>query len=392
MAIASNTAAAISQLEAALTSPSIPPRAAKSCALLVEKLRRPVRVGIFGLRASDARGLLVAILGEDPLVSERAWPTVEFTFAEDTKTTATLSDGSTLVENALPGEDLMRREPVFLSIAAPIQSLERMSFLCVNAIDDHAEQMAALSWAARRTDIAIWCTLQFDPAEEGLWATAPDDLKNHAFLVTMAPDAGKVQRPSSMRADFDAVFAVPLAVDAAQTAGVSETKGLDRLLKRLASDIDEALSADVDAARLFLHRFGHLSNSADENGPGKEDKDRDRDRHRPDIDLVALISDPILYLKRRTRGLLETLEWPDEASGDWASAVLSHCGETAEGLRERAANWPEDDRRVVKLQQSLEEACDMAVLLEIEGGKDQAEDAATMLLQLREEFECALAA
>jgi hypothetical protein len=391
--LAPDTTSAIGQLEAALASPSIPARVAKSCAQLVEKLKRPVRVGLFGLHGDDTRAMLTSFLGEDLLPGSADWPTLEISWGETARVTATLSDATTLSEDGAPGADLLAKDPVFLSVASPQSALERMSFLCLNAGDNPAEQTAALSWAARRVDISIWCTRQFEPVEEGLWATAPDGLKNHAFLVITSPDAGSVPRPAGMVAEFDGVFAIPQQSDAVSAINFSDAPGWKKLLSRLGDDIEEALSADVDAARLFLHRFGHL---AVQPAPAKTEEPADAPAPRSvpesDVDMVALVSDPFLYLKRRTRVLLEELEWTDDAQDDWAANVLSHCGETAEELRERAANWPADHPRALTLQRSLDDACDMAVLLQIEGGPEQATDAANMLLQIRQDFEHELAA
>jgi hypothetical protein len=71
--------------------------------------------------------------------------------------------------------------------------------------------------------------------------------------------------------------------------------------------------------------------------------------------------------------------------------VLDGCCETAEGLRDRATAWPEDDRAAAALNQTLEEMGDTALLLQIEGGVDAARTAASLLRQVRWEFEQALA-
>jgi len=105
----------------------------------------------------------------------------------------------------------------------------------------------------------------------------------------------------------------------------------------------------------------------------------------------ALVSAPILHLKRRSRALAELLEWREEDE-DWSEEVLNHCAETAEDLRELLIGWPDDDPMVERLQTAVDEACDTVVLLQAEAGPDQAEDAARVLCQLRTDFEQAMAA
>lgn len=386
-AVFPQTASALENLEAALASAAMPARAARSCAGLIEKLRRPVRVGIFGTADSGKETLLRALLGADPLPLSGDWPTLEIGRAAAACVTATLSDGSTLTQEGPPTADLMGKVPVFLRIGLPSDALNAMSFLYLAAGDDPREQRAALTWAARRTDIAIWCTRAYPQAEAQIWAAAPEGLKHHAYLVATGPDAAALAGAGRAAQDFHAAFACP---------GPDPEAGAGALRRHLYADIDEARMADVDAAQLFLHHFGHLAAPGTAAAEPPQEDAAAAATEAPgsglDGDTVALMSEPLLYLKRRARALAEVVEWHDPASDDWAAEVLNHCTETAEGLRDRAANWPEDRTTVQALRRSLEEACDLAVLLQIEGGAAQAQDAAVMLLQLRGEIEHELAA
>ncbi|RBI87633.1 hypothetical protein DRV85_01535 [Rhodosalinus halophilus] len=394
--LSQETTAALARLEAALNAPGIPERAAQDCARLLDKLRRPARISIFGSRAADTRWLLCAILGADPLAGAQGWPAIELAHGDPPRAKVTLADGSTLAREGPPAADLLSSEPVFLSITVPWPALKRMSFLALPATADPAEQAAALAWAARRTDIAIWCTRRFDAAEAAIWAEAPARLKNHALMVQVATDAAPPLACQATEA-FEGTFTVARAPE--RLGQDDKPRGLDRLLARLEADIDEALRADVDAARLFLHRFGHLAAAqagprSVEDGPSARGNPaaRTRDDSRPDRERVELLSEPLLYLRRRARLLHETLELCEAGAGDWAAEVLAGCTETLEGLRERAARWPEDDFRAHELREAVEEACDVSVLLQAEGGEDQVEDAAVLLEQIRQEFERELAA
>jgi hypothetical protein len=104
-----------------------------------------------------------------------------------------------------------------------------------------------------------------------------------------------------------------------------------------------------------------------------------------------IVSAPILHLKRRSRALAEILEWREEDE-NWSEEVLTHCAETAEWLRDLAAAWSDDDPLTLRLRDAIDQACDSVVLLQVEAGPDQAEDAARVLYQLRTDFEQAMAA
>ncbi|MFW5642279.1 MAG: hypothetical protein ACOCY0_05890, partial [Roseicyclus sp.] len=105
-----------------------------------------------------------------------------------------------------------------------------------------------------------------------------------------------------------------------------------------------------------------------------------------------LVSGPlILHLKRRSRALAEILEWREEGDA-WPEQVLEHCAETAEALRELVSAWPDDDPVAERLRAVVDQACDTVVLLQLEAGPEQAEDAARVLYQLRTDFEQEMAA
>ncbi|MEM9318837.1 MAG: hypothetical protein AAGA70_07490 [Pseudomonadota bacterium] len=430
----SDTGDALARLEAALKAPNLPPREAERCAHLVERLTRPVRVGIFGLSTGGDDWLLTEILGPEFLPEGPDWPTLEVVYGDTQRTFVTFEDGVTNVYDGPPDAEILSLLPVFLRLEVPLAPLARMSFLYLATDDTLPEQLEALSWAEARTDIAMWTTAWFSENEAQIWAQAPDQLKNHAILVATGPGQSEAELTSRAGFDFDAVYIVPRSVGA--------SRGVERLLARLNSDIHEARSADLDAAHLFLHRLGHLIPTyvapepqhlpekdavfgLDQAAHGMVEAPGFAEapvapfepaeatpapapaaapapvtgRHQPSADAQILLSEPLLYLKRRARALLEMLEWREveaEPEGQedeaWPEEVLTHCCETTEGLQSRAMDWPEDDARALTLRRTVDEACDVAILLQVEGGPDQAEDAATMLLQLREDIERELAA
>jgi FtsZ-binding cell division protein ZapB len=61
-------------------------------------------------------------------------------------------------------------------------------------------------------------------------------------------------------------------------------------------------------------------------------------------------------------------------------------------LRELVSAWPDDDPLAERLRDAIDRACDTIVLLQVEHGTAQAEDAARILYQLRTDFEQAMAA
>ncbi len=433
----------LGRLEALLASGVLTQAEAVSCSGLAEALRRPARVAILGQSAREVTGVLRAMLGEGLVTVLPDGPAIELSFGEAVQHMATFEDGSSLSQEGYPSDNLMRHGPLFLQIEAPLPMLATMSFLALELGEDPDTYAPALRWAAKRSEIAILCAEGFGDTEAALWAAAPDRLKNHCYLVTTGD-----RDPASARARglFDAVVHAPAPSEASPPLAV--------LKRRLATDISDARQEDVDAAALFLHRFREaelspprddfaddaapLPSAAPEPGTRGDDTtpedlgpfadtvpdttatvavlddvaggapDGDSRTHEDDGDrsdpieddaaaadalaaIRALVSGPILHLKRRSRALAEILEWREEHE-EWSEEVLTHCAETAEALRDLVAAWPDDNPRADRLRDAVDQACDTVVLLQVEAGPDQAEDAARVLFQLRTDFEQALAA
>lgn len=394
--LAPRTRKTLEELEAALASSTIPPRIARSCQRLVEKLRRPIRVGLIGFETEKRRRLLAALLRTEVLPGRMLCPTLEIGFAEQPYTRATLADASTLAAEGYPQSELLDREAVFLQIGAPLEALRRVTFLHLAAGEDAAEQAAALRWAARRIDFAIWGTRSFSPVEDRIWNAAPPELKNHAYLVAFASKTEAGHLHDQAPPDFERVFFLPGDSGADNSVEADAQAGAQRLLDHLAADIDNALGEDLDAARLLLHRCGQrIVPPKPDWTPAEALARATMEMRQPDTTEIAgmvdLLSEPLIFLRRQARHLFEAMEWQDRDSPDWVGEVLDRCCEVTDGLRDRAAEWPEDEGPMPALRRLIDDASDMATLLQIEGGPEQAEDAAALLLQLRTTLEASLA-
>jgi hypothetical protein len=372
---------AVSQLEGLLAQASLSSRDATRCARLAEALRRPARLCLIGPDPAVLHWCLAGLLGETPIEAALMPPALEVGFGDAPRTTATLDDGGTIASQGLPDADVLARAPVFLAIEAPIEALRGMSVLTVCLDADAAQHGPALAWAARRSEIAIWCTRRFGAADARIWAAAPDRLRHHAILVEQAANAAASRQAAA--AEFVACLTPDEHTPATFFTAIRD---------RLRIEMDEARAADIDATRLFLHRLGHPL-TVELNVPARPAAAPNADPLPCTADpaaLRALISEPLLYLTRRARTMAETLAWMEDDE-DWAAEVLDGCCETAERLRDRAAPWPEDEPVATALHRTIEEMGDTALLLQIEGGPDAAATAAALMGQVRWEFEQALA-
>lgn len=397
----------IARLEDLLVEHTLPRRDLETCARLVDTLKRPARVGLFGPEGNDNLAVLLSLLQADIEWPSIHWPTTEIGFGDTVHTTATFEDGSTVAEEGWPSGTLLSEGPIFLDIEAPYAPLDQMSFLQLQVGPTAPEQRGAFAWASQRTEISIWCTVSYTQLDRAIWTAAPPALKNRAFLAVT-----RDQPDSADAVGFGSTFFI---------AGKgTESGAVSSLRNRISRDIAEAHQADLDAAEVFLHRHSPAKaqlaaqQSAPQSITAKTEQEdppeaqvataahvspranarvqsRPLPGPPPPEHARALLSEPLLYMKRRARALSVKLDW-DECGDAWAEAVLEHCFETTEGLRDRTMDWPAEQDTFRDLQAMVDEACDTATLLQIETGPAQAEDAATLLQQIRDEFEHLLSA
>ncbi len=368
-ALAMDQTETLNRLQMLAQSDRLPARDAARCAHLADTLQMPVRVCLLGPASGDLRTMVYAILGSDVAPDGMPLPpAIEMRFGKSVQTQATLEDGTLLTCDGWPDADLLAQAPVFLQLHAPVPALNGMSFLALSLEVNPAMHRPALAWAARRSEIAVWCTPRFSVADARIWANAPERLTHHAYLVETDPSETTPHQAES--GSFTGTLHLPIPVDIAP------------LLNQLTDDIEAARVADIDAAQLLLHRLGHFGQASEyltievTPTPGRSVGQLAR--------LREILSEPTLYLARRARGLAEDLAWVDaDTDADWAETAIAHCVETTEGLRERAIGWPDDLPEFASLAAMIDEAADLILLLQMEAGPDQAEDAVGLLHQLR---------
>lgn len=372
---------AITQLDRLVASARLPARHANRCAHLAETLRRPARVCLLGPVSGDIGCIVQGFLGAWDLPCDRLPPAVEVQYGSEVRSSAMLEDGATLAHGGMPTEETLQRNPVFLQIELPLDRLLSMSFLVLSLEADPTMHRPALSWAARRSEIAVWCTPSFREADAGILRLAPERLNQHAYLLETRPDAVLPQHDAT--SNFIQTFGL------ASLGGGETPPDIKPLIDRLTADIEDARVADLDMAQLFLHNFGHMAPRRGDSADEACSSGGTLVRQLPEHDLRPLLSEPLLYLMERANDLAAQLE-PERLTEDWATSFLSHCTDTAGGLRDRAENWPDDIGPAQFIQAMIGEICDMTMLLKIEGGTEQAQDATAMLFQLRLAFEQAL--
>ena len=365
----------VNRLQNVLTGADLPPRALKTCRGLLEKLNAPVRIGLFGLPGAGKKTLLNGMLGQTIVPVDRDVPTLQLVAGSQAQTSAMLADGAQLDAPGYPAADLLAEGPVFLTVSSPICAKAQRTYLLVVCEDDPSDLVAGLQWAACRIDLAVWCTRGWSEREAKVWQTAPEDLQDHAILCLNDPGSKPIQSAPG----FEAVVHLdggPVEIPVSQ---------------RLQAITDEAVTQDLLAAELFLSRYGLDAPEAPEvpkapatvhTLPQASLADPVSEQAKTELaQLFRFVRNAALDMRRRLArapcgapDILQEFETVFETLADQA-LDLDHMTDT----------WPE-------LGTTLEDARDLALLLRMEGGIEQAEDAARLLLQLRFEMETKLAA
>jgi hypothetical protein len=390
-----------SRLSALLDSGAMSAAAAGAARELLDRLDAPARVVIFGLPGAGKSALMNILAGEVVIPAGFTVPTLLLRHGAAAKTEATLGDGSSRVWPGLAIKELREAEAAFIQLDLPLASLERMSLLEIVADETPDDQLAAMGWAAGRTDIAIWCSGAFDESEADLWRRAPELLQDNAILVLTQ------SRTPAANGDFRRSFAVDTAAARESLLPEGAAALIDEV-KRLAA---LGRQAYVDHALLFLSRYEsrragktvgatQATPAAKPATPAKSPlvlapaPARPPSRPRPGssrpLPMRADVPRQALdYLRLRAHDLSDALPKFGPAPG---TGVLGHCLETMEQLIERVSAPEEMDVDSADVEELVLETADVIMLLQSETGEAPAADAVTLLLQLRRELEARLAA
>ncbi|MBS0123690.1 hypothetical protein [Thetidibacter halocola] len=375
---------ALAQLEAC-PAQGLSPRAAQSRQSLLARLRSPVGIGVFGMPGSGKRQLVEALVGPDVAPRGLALPSFALRHATRPRTEAVLPDGNTVEIDGYPDACLAALNPLFLEIGAPVPRLAGCRVLLVAAEASRDDLSAALDWAAGQVDVSIWCSRDWTGFEQAVWQAAPDSLRNHAILLLTGDGTAERSAPPL----FETVVAAAMGAD-----GLGEERA-SVIADALAATIDEATVQDVLAAEAFLHRHGGPVEAPEVAAAPPAVPVHGALQHPTPAAMDPAARQALGRAFQHLRGSADALRLAlPEDPGDLAA--LEDGREVLEGLFETLADricgeqsleraWPE-------LCADVAEARDLALLLRIEGGAQGFEDAAMLLVQLREEMETRLAA
>ncbi|MEO9823205.1 MAG: hypothetical protein ABJF50_02175 [Paracoccaceae bacterium] len=443
----------IDRLLGALESNALPPAALDYAKHLLNRLTQPVRISVFGTPKSGKSELINMFVGEQLIPKDAQLPTTEFTWGEAEAMMVTSADGATEQFDRVDLNAVSGSNAAFLRVELPVPILKRIRLLEVVTEGSAAELESATDWAVRRTDIALWCTQDFDTIEQSVWSRVPDGLKDHAFLVVTKADILSAQKALSQKVaalesivaeEFHSLFAVATlqAIRAQASAEVDtamlQASGGNALSSEVLRHAERGRRADFDSAHMFLARYQitdvPAGKGATENveleqteapAPVSENVTPDAEpvpeadptppsAPEPVVQVETAVAEPkpvaavkvvvpkavpvenvkifaeaVHFLKRRGEGLTQTVATLNEGA---TNDIVGQCINSVEHLVDTFSQDESGCEAADAFIDDLSEAADLMVLMQTEAGDAPAADAVTLLLQLRRDIEMQLAA
>lgn len=259
------------RLQAAATNAGANAEVTKRARAHLAALTRPIRLSILAPTYLDRANLVNFVMGQAVLPQTMLCDLVRLSFAEHEELTVVKGDAAK-VDYPSPFDlvALAETDATEVNLALPLRALKKISVLATAAADLTG---ASIEWLAPQTDIAIWCTHDFDHKDQRVWAQIPNRLKDHAILVSINSGRDRDETEARLCAEFGSEFLDFVCLspkDASQArSGSSLDKRLFRasgghkLISILRRDIDAAREHAMGQAELFLQGAVGLSGPDD---------------------------------------------------------------------------------------------------------------------------------
>lgn len=394
MAIA-HTDQITSCLRGALEAGLLPAEGEATGRRLLRQLNTPARIAIIGLPGSGKTSLCNMLAGQSAMPDLAGVPVVELVFGKRLHAVIEGQEGHTRTVEGIATPDDISPGTVRVRQHLRHKTLRARHFMEIELPDTIEAQRDLLEWMALRTDIAIWCSSRFDDRERALWSAVPDRLKDHGFLALTMADRLHMQGTLTSRIEalapvvaeeFLSLF--PIATRqaiAAQSAGSArndslwKASGAEALCQGLDDQIDLDRRADVDHVHALLERYD-ITPGEEAPAPAEAEPAPTFRASEPSQQVMAQALDML-------QGCAEDLmQGPPSGDDDSADRVLERCAQTAEDLAALLAGTDGADPVFRAFRDDANEGEQMLLLLRLERGETAAEDALTVLLQMKKDM------
>ena len=416
----------VDRLEHILSHDDVPAPYDRWGARLLTHLTRPVQVVVTGL-AGSGKSARVEMMSAQPVIGHRLdVPVTELVYGETEQALFEKRDGSIISAGGLLKDCDCPENAIRARQELPDPNLLAHNFVEIGLSGSPDQKRAALDSVIAHGDIIIWCSQSFSEEEQHLWATVPDQIKDHSFLVLTMADrqlmrgvlSQNIARLEPIVADeFMGLY--PVATIQGITAlttgdGVDQalwnSSGGKQLMAPVLKQIKQGRTADVDQARVFLDRLalrapeGEHESLAPPQGPianavevsnttansgfvavvddAAEDTLGAQDIA-GDTRAAELLSKAVDMLQQHATKMLNDVNQGDDLDSD---AILCGCTEAMSSLAGLLDMGQAEDPATRDLREDVQEGEEMLMLFQLERGEEAALDAVTLLLQIRKEL------
>ena len=394
----------LDNLSAALAEGRFPDAVSEQAEKLCKKLAAPTRITLFGMPLMGKTGVLNLLAGSIVVPEGVDLGTIQVEHGPTDKTIVTLQDGQTLEMPGLPDpEKLGQLVPALTRIQSPLPALAKISLMELGQSTQTNGQARAISWAAKQTDIGIWCTESFLDLELSQWLTTPERLRDHSLLLlTRADLLGKAreQALSVLRDKAGNDFALTLGVSVLEVQAAVATGSVDKdkmrasggmkLISTLLRMIENGRQHMLDEAEVLMRTHldikrakPQLPEQPAQAAPGIQDLPDPDARSEQVVTAFRSAADRLAEVGSSLSGVTD----PEPRTVLDASAeALSWLGTHFE-----EADLP-DIPVVLRARAMTQDAEDLVQLMQIEKADEDCTDAILALSQLKRGFQAAIAA
>jgi hypothetical protein len=387
-------------LDRALASGLLPEKAATLAESLRARLKAPVRVTIMGLPDTGKSRVLELLAGQAILPIGVRLPALRLIFGPSETTRIKRADGTSETRDGLQGQWAMERRAVMVEMTAPLPALKRITLMEIGIGLGRTEQARACAWAARQSELVVWCTRDFGAAEQAAWATMPDAIRDQAILlrpkIDLSPNpAAALDRAHRLaRDDFERVLAIdtPRALEARQGGTVDreefKASGGQPLIAAVLRVVERTRQGYLDRADLLLaHHAEAVAKAPAPEAPASTPasveapapsvgSDSPRPARTPAGPSVSEVGRARLVAATKQLRLVGK-----DLTGADGAEILERAVDALSELEESLADASEPV--MADAYDDAQEALDLVQLMQIENDTNSADDAVVLMLQLR---------
>ncbi|MFY0619939.1 hypothetical protein [Shimia sp.] len=386
----------IGQLHSALESGRLPKRQKAMGTQVLDHLSEAVRVVVLGRPRSGKSSLINMMIGAEIICPPRDVETTEVVYGKSPQITLFWPDGtsqcvtgSSLENQAYAGANRVKYE-------LPLEALQTQSYYEVAQPYDARQQQKLLTDALQKGQIFVWCSEEFDRAEQDIWESVPDEVKDHSFLALTKADRQIMIGDLSERiAALTAVVADgfldlhPIATLHAIKARVSQgsqndlwdASGGRELVEAIQAQVIRGRAAALDQAALLLAQLGDAVEAARSREIPNTFSRNDAPPQTPatQADVLDQLQSHLQTAAKEMLADLDAGRIPD------ADGLLERCASTVSTLTQSLASFDQSEC-VAELLEDAQDGEETLMLLQVEKSPEAAEDSVILLLQLKKEI------